>query len=161
MVRAVWCLCSVLVAVPTPVMAEHADLRVMSVPGGTASSGFEEFFTEYRAMLTGWWRHGNDRANAGTWQVVGAEVKHPGQQRPHFVITLTRETEERSVLIFTFSVPPHAQGEVLLGAHAAYDATVGAILGELRYRGTLEWQGMSGEMVRNFGTSAGQRYPTG
>lgn len=132
-------LCSLVAAATAG--AEHSTLRVIQAPGGNPGPAFGEFYREYHAMLMGWWQHGGESTAQGKWWVVAASVRHPGQSRPHFVITLTRETKGQSVAVLTFSVPPRAQGQVLLAAHAAYDATVGALLGEPRYQGTLEWRG--------------------
>ena len=151
--------CLVLALVtPMAALAEHAALRVTTAPNQNRDHAFEAFFKEYEVMVTGWWRHGGEGASAGRWWSVVAAVQYPGHQRPHFVITLTRETEAQAVLVLTFSVPPHAQGNVLLASHAAYDATVAAILGERR--GSYEWQG-TGDTVSTVLPQATAACPSG
>ncbi|MDP3727210.1 MAG: hypothetical protein Q8R35_01070 [bacterium] len=115
-------------------------------PAG-ASPRFEQFFREYEGMVRSWWAHGGSRATRGRWHVTAAEVVRPGAPEPHFVLIVAVEQEGFSLLLrLTFEVPPEGQANLFHASHAAYSATLGALLGE--YQGRRVWRGLPpGETV--------------
>ena len=105
-----------------------------------AGAGFRQFLTEYEGMVRSWWEHGGRRAARGRWHVTAMEAARPGIRQPHFIVTVALEQEGLSqLLVLTFEVPPHGQVNLFLASHAAYNATLGAILGEIR--GRRRWDG--------------------
>ena len=105
-----------------------------------ASPSFRQFLTQYEVMVKSWWKHGGQRASRGRWHITGIEAPPKDSRQPHFIVTVAVEREGFALaLILTFEIPPHAQANLFLASHAAYDATLGAILGEIR--GHRRWNG--------------------
>lgn len=121
-----------------------AALRVIQVPAVPLPAGFREFTAELESMLTRWWDHGGQGAARGTWQVIVAAITPPGETaHVLFVVSVGEERGKAWHLVLTFTVPARvAVAESFLAAHAAYDATMGAILGQ--YRGNRLWLGPGG-----------------
>lgn len=141
---------AVVVALLIPSAAEAGEqegivpgLVVSKTPGVNSNPRFEQFFQEFKGMVRSWWQHGGFRTTQDKWQVMAQEVVRPGQKLTHFVIVIWREGrgELKLQFVLSFAIPPFAQGNLFLASHAAYDATLGAIMGESRFQGNLEWKG--------------------
>ncbi|MBI4132296.1 MAG: hypothetical protein HY474_01555 [Candidatus Sungbacteria bacterium] len=135
-------------AVPGAMAGEGNAPELTFHPPANTSPRFQQFFTEYRSMVRSWWEHGGERAARGRWHVTAEEkAAGPGSGPPHFTISVAMEQDGLSQLrVLTFEARPLGEKELFLASHAAYDATLGAILGE--YQGHRVWKGLTpGEAV--------------
>lgn len=129
-----------LLLIPVAAGADRDAPTLSFHPPTEASPPFEQFFREYEGMVRSWWEHGGQRASRGRWHITGLEAAPRGARQPHFIVTVAVEQEGFTLaLILTFEVPPYAQANLFLASHAAYDATLSAIFGEIR--GHRRWDG--------------------
>ena len=130
------------IATPGGSAERPAALIVRQVSPSVPVHAFDEFYREFNAMLVSWWDHGGRGAARGTWQVVVVAVTLPSEPRTRFIVSVAEERDGAWHLAFTFvAFLPH-QLDMFFAVHAAYDAAIGAILGQ--YRGNRLWLGPGG-----------------
>ncbi len=138
MAAAILALTSLCILAPAPAIGDGNAPGLVFHPPAEASPRFQVFLKEYEGMVKSWWEHGGSRAARGRWHVTAMET--PKGRQTHFIVTVAVEREGFTLaLALTFDVSPLGQANLFLASHAAYDATLGAILGEIR--GHRRWNG--------------------